>query len=102
MDGRSEANGGKGRTADYATRENLPPLLRLMNALELYCAETETGADPSVVLTWLTVGIPDPPVSDLCQTIAGVDSGDAERAVARILKAKRQPNKPTAPGPTGE
>ena len=57
-----------------------------MNALELYCAET--GADPSVVLTWLQTGIPDTPVSDLCQNIAQVDSGDAERAVARILKAK--------------
>ena len=65
-----------------------------MNALETYCQRT--GADPSIVLTWLQTGIPDTPVSDLCQTIAGVDSGDAERAVARILAAKaKQP--PTAP-----
>ena len=59
-----------------------------MNALEQYCQRT--GADASVVLTWLQTGIPDPPVSDLCQTIVDVDSGDAERAVARILRAKGQ------------
>lgn len=52
-----------------------------MSALEQYCQRT--GADPSAVLTWLQTGIPDSPVSDLCQSIAQVDSGDAERAVAR-------------------
>jgi hypothetical protein len=57
-----------------------------MNALQRYCAAT--GADPSIVLSWLQVGIPKPPVSDLCQNVAGVESGDAERAVARILAAK--------------
>lgn len=58
-----------------------------MNALERYCAET--GAKPDVVLTWLQTAVTPTPVSDLCQSIAGVDSGDSERAVAVILEAKR-------------
>ncbi len=62
------------------------------NALQRYCAET--GADAEKVLTWLQTGIPNTPVSDLCQNVAGVEPGDAERAVARIQAAKaRQQNK---------